>query len=173
MKYQNHSGSNYKRTRPEYVPTQGLPPRRRSMSVRHPHCTRDVPYMQSWKSYSYAAACGVSDKVLWQTLKDRPCIRKVCIFLDNDEIGQRASQRISKALGDKNIENRILVPIRKDWNEDLMFWRKEEGGCRNTGLQLPGHHLRRLRTQQSNRRCPLRKPRQPHSFVRICDPGKR
>lgn len=81
---------------------------------------------QHWKSSSYAAACGVSDKVLWQTLKDRPYIQKVCICLDNDEIGQKAAQRISKALEEKNICNRILVPTRKDWNEDLLFLRKEE-----------------------------------------------
>ncbi len=83
-------------------------------------------HKQSWKSYSFAAACGVSDKVLWQTLKDRPYITKVCICLDNDETGQAAAQRISKVLGDKNIESRILVPSRKDWNEDLLFLRKEK-----------------------------------------------
>ena len=82
-------------------------------------------HKQSWKSSSYAAACGVSDRVLWQTLKDRPYIRKVNICLDNDEIGQKAAQRISKAIGDKNICNKILVPSRKDWNEDLLFWQKE------------------------------------------------
>lgn len=82
-------------------------------------------HKQSWKSQSYAAACGVSDRVLWQTLKDRPYITKVCICLDNDEPGQRAAQRISKALTEKNICNKILVPTRKDWNEDLLFLRKE------------------------------------------------
>ena len=83
-------------------------------------------HKRSWKSSSYAAACGVSDKVLWRTLKDRPYIRKVCICLDNDEIGQKAAQRISRALTDKNIQNKILVPTKKDWNEDLLFLRKEE-----------------------------------------------
>ena len=58
---------------------------------------------QHWKSSSYAAACGVSDKVLWQTLIDRPYITKVCICLDNDEPGQKAAQRIAKALADRNI----------------------------------------------------------------------
>ena len=82
-------------------------------------------HKQHWKSSSYAAACGVSDKVLWQTLRDRPYVRKVCICLDNDEIGQKAARRISKALCDKNICNKILVPTRKDWNEDLLFLRKE------------------------------------------------
>lgn len=83
-------------------------------------------HKQHWKSYSYIAACGVSDKVLWQTLNDRPYITKVCICLDNDEPGQRAAQRVSKALAVRNICNRILVPTRKDWNEDLLFLRKEE-----------------------------------------------
>lgn len=82
-------------------------------------------HKQSWKSQSYAAACGVSDKVLWQTLKDRPYITKVCICLDNDEPGQKAAQRISKTLEEKNICNRILLSTRKDWNEDLLFLRKE------------------------------------------------
>ena len=87
-----------------------------SFITLHKHC---------WKSYSFAAACGVSDKVLWQTLIDRPYITKACICLDNDEPGQKAAQRISKTLGDKNICNKILVPTRKDWNEDLLFLRKE------------------------------------------------
>lgn len=83
-------------------------------------------HKQLWKSSSYAAACGVSDRVLWQTLKDRPYITKVCLCLDNDEPGQKAARRISKALGDKNICNKILVPTRRDWNEELLFLRKEE-----------------------------------------------
>jgi hypothetical protein len=83
-------------------------------------------HKQCWKSCSYAAACGVSDSVLWQTLKDRPYITQVCLCLDNDEPGQKAAHRISRALADKNICNRILIPTRKDWNEDLLFLRKEE-----------------------------------------------
>ena len=78
-------------------------------------------HKQHWKSSSYAAACGVSDKVLWKTMEGRPFIRNVCICLDNDETGQKAAQRISKALTEKNIRNQILVPTRKDWNEDLLL----------------------------------------------------
>lgn len=83
-------------------------------------------HKQSWKSQSYAAACGVSDRVLWQILKDRPYIQRVCLCLDNDGPGQKAAQRISKALTEKNICNKILVPTQKDWSEDLLFLRKEE-----------------------------------------------
>lgn len=80
-----------------------------------------------WKSQSYAASCGVSDKVLWQMLKEGPHIKNVYICFDNDEPGQQAAQRISRALTEKNIGNKILIPSRKDWNEDLVHLRKERG----------------------------------------------
>ena len=83
-------------------------------------------YSHYWQNQSYAASCGVSDKVLWQMLKDSPNIKKVYICYDNDEPGQQAAQRISRALTEQNISNEILVPKAKDWNEDLMILRKEQ-----------------------------------------------
>ena len=83
-------------------------------------------YSHYWQYQSYAASCGVSDKVLWQMLKDSPQIKKVCMCFDNDEPGQQAAQRISRALTEQNISNEILVPKAKDWNEDLMILRKEQ-----------------------------------------------
>ena len=68
---------------------------------------------------SYAACCGVSDQVLWQMLKDNPNIGYVYLCLDNDEPGQKANKRISDKLFTQGIQHEILVPIRKDWNEDL------------------------------------------------------
>lgn len=82
-------------------------------------------YKHHWKSQSYAASCGVSDKVLWQMLKEGPHIRKVCICYDNDEPGQLAARRIARVLSEKNISNEILIPKAKDWNEDLLCLRKE------------------------------------------------
>lgn len=81
-------------------------------------------HKQCWKSQSYAASCGVSDKVLWQMLKHGPHIKKVCICFDNDEPGRQAAQRISKSLTEKNICNEILIPKSKDWNEDLLLQRR-------------------------------------------------
>ena len=88
-----------------------------SFITLHKHC---------WKHQSYAAACGVSDRVMWQMLKDSPQVRKVYICFDNDEAGQKAARRISGALTEQNIANEILVPAMKDWNEDLVRQRKEE-----------------------------------------------
>ena len=74
---------------------------------------------EGWRAHSYAAACSVSDRVLFQMLKDHPNIRYVFICFDSDEPGQTAAQRISDRLFIRGIESEILVPIRKDWNEDL------------------------------------------------------
>ena len=74
-----------------------------------------------WKTHSYAAACGVSDHVLWQMMKDNPKIQKVYLCLDNDEPGQTAAKRISDKLFTKGVQHEILVPIHKDWNEDLLY----------------------------------------------------
>lgn len=75
---------------------------------------------EGWRSHSYAAACGVSDQVLWQMIKDNPKIQKVYLCLDSDEPGQAATKRISDKLLTKGIQHEILVPIHKDWNEDLL-----------------------------------------------------
>ncbi len=49
---------------------------------------------ENWKSHSYAASCSVSDRVLFQCLKDNPNIKNVCLCFDNDEVGQKANKRI-------------------------------------------------------------------------------
>ena len=61
-----------------------------------------------------------------QMLKDGPHIQKVYLCLDNDEAGQKAAGRISKQLTEKGIANELLVPDRKDWNEELLHYRKGE-----------------------------------------------
>lgn len=80
---------------------------------------------ENWQDHSYAAACGVSDHVLRQMLRDNPRIRHVCLCLDHDEAGQSAAQRISEKLNVHGISNEILIPVHKDWNEDLLLLREE------------------------------------------------
>ena len=89
---------------------------------------------ESWRSHSYAASCSVSDRVLFQCLKDNPNIQKVYLCLDNDEAGQKASKRISDKLFTQGIPHEILIPTRKDWNENLLFIEQEEEPCQ--ALQL-------------------------------------
>lgn len=76
---------------------------------------------ENWKNNSYAASCSVSDRVLFQCLKDNPNIKSVYLCFDNDEAGQTANHRISHKLNDMNIQNKILIPDNKDWNEEILF----------------------------------------------------
>lgn len=78
-------------------------------------------HKEGWQKNNYAACCGVSDQVLWQMMKDNQNIRKVYLCLDNDEAGQSAAKRISDKLFIQGIKHEILVPIHKDWNEDLLY----------------------------------------------------
>lgn len=92
-----------------------------------------------WQKHSYAAGCGVSDRVLWQMMKDNPQIDTVYLCLDNDEAGHKANKRISDALFVKGIKHEILIPNRKDWNEDLLYPNEEseeEGESKCQALQL-------------------------------------
>ena len=81
-------------------------------------------HKENWKNHSYAASCSVSDRVLFQCLKDNPNIKNVFLCFDNDEAGQTANKRIANKLNKMNIQNEILVPNLKDWNEDLTFSEK-------------------------------------------------
>lgn len=71
-----------------------------------------------WEEHSYAASCSVSDRVLFQCLKDNPNIKKVYVCFDSDEPGQTAAKRISDKLSQQGIQSEVLVPRLKDWNED-------------------------------------------------------
>ena len=68
----------------------------------------------------------VSDRVLFQMLKDNPNISEVFLCMDSDEPGQAAARRISDKLFTQGINARILVPEHKDWNEDLLYLNQEE-----------------------------------------------
>ena len=81
---------------------------------------------KDWKKNSYAASCSVSDKVLFQCLKDNPNIQFVYLCFDNDNPGQEANMRIQNRLNELNIKSKILVPNHKDWNEDLVFSKESE-----------------------------------------------
>ena len=76
---------------------------------------------QNWKQHSYAAACSVADRVLFECLKNNPQIKNVYLCFDNDQAGQAANQRIFEKLKDTDITTKILIPYNKDWNEDLLM----------------------------------------------------
>lgn len=81
-------------------------------------------HKENWQENSYAASCSVSYRVLFQCLKDNPNIKNVFLCFDNDEAGQTANKRIADKLNKLNIQNEILIPTHKDWNEDLTLSEK-------------------------------------------------
>ena len=83
-----------------------------------------------WKNHSYAASCSVSDRVLFQCLKDNPNIKNVFLCFDNDEAGQTANKLIADKLNSMNIKSEILIPIHKDWNEDILNGERTDEICR-------------------------------------------
>lgn len=90
--------------------------------------------LHEWQKNTYAAACSVADRVLFQCLKDNPNIREVYLCLDNDSAGQNAANRISDKLFVQGYHSEILIPIHKDWNEDLIALQK--GGEQEWTTQL-------------------------------------
>ena len=72
-------------------------------------------HKDGWQNHSYAAC------VMFQMLKDNPNIKDIALCLDNDLGGQKATQRIKEKLTEMGIQHEVLVPIHKDWNEDLLL----------------------------------------------------
>lgn len=85
---------------------------------------------ENWQEHSYAASCSVSDRVLFQCLNDNPNIKNVFLCFDNDEAGQTANKRIADKLNKLNIQNEILIPTHKDWNEDILNGERTDEICR-------------------------------------------
>ena len=87
-------------------------------------------HKENWKNHSYAASCSVSDRVLFQCLNDNTNIKNVFLCFDNDEAGQTANKRIADKLNSMNIKSEILIPIHKDWNEDILNGERTDEICR-------------------------------------------
>ena len=79
-----------------------------------------------WQQNTYAASCSVADRVLFQCLKDNPNLTEVYLCFDSDTAGQSAAKRISDKLFAQGYKSEILVPAKKDWNEDLIMQKKGE-----------------------------------------------
>jgi hypothetical protein len=70
------------------------------------------------------------------SLKDNLNIKNVFLCFDNENAGQTVNKRIAEKLNSMNIQNEILVPNRKDWNEDLLFPNERgEEMCQNLRMK--------------------------------------
>lgn len=72
-----------------------------------------------WVKHSYVALCGTSSQAMLGMLERYPQINTVHFCLDNDQAGQLATKRLAKLAREKGLAVDALVPVLKDWNEDL------------------------------------------------------
>lgn len=79
-----------------------------------------------WQEDSYVALCGVSGIAMHWMLEQNPSIRQVMLCLDNDKAGLLAAQRLSVELEAKGYHAELLLPEKKDWNEDLVQSEEEK-----------------------------------------------
>lgn len=93
-------------------------------------------YKDNWRQHSYAASCGVSSIVLHQMIKDNPHIHTVWLCVDNDEAGEKAVRRIMPELKEQGITVERLVPVHKDWNEDLIAQKETEESLCETPMLM-------------------------------------
>ena len=73
----------------------------------------------NWQKHSYVALCSVSEKALLHRLEVNPNVRRVVLCLDNDAAGRSASKRIGALLRERGYAVEVMIPERKDWDEDL------------------------------------------------------
>ncbi|MFI3255803.1 MAG: toprim domain-containing protein [Eubacteriales bacterium] len=82
-------------------------------------------YKLNWEEASYVSLCGVgSSAVDWMT-QQYPHLQNVVLCLDNDRAGMEASNSICKEFEQKGYTVNLLIPERKDWNEDLVTARTQ------------------------------------------------
>ena len=87
-----------------------------------------------WRTYHYLSLGGVSVKkqsdvlpmALKQYLSDHPEIRRICLALDNDEIGHRAAEQILSALDGRYEVSASFPKCGKDFNEQLQRIRQTD-----------------------------------------------
>ncbi len=73
----------------------------------------------NWSRHNYVALCGTSSQGMLGMLERYPQIDTVHFCLDNDQAGQLATKRLAKLAKEKGLAVDALVPVLKDWNEDL------------------------------------------------------
>ena len=77
-------------------------------------------YPDRWQEHSYVALCGTGGQAIHWMLEQNTCLRDVVLCLDHDEPGQTAAKRLEEELQGAGYHSGILLPVHKDWNDDLV-----------------------------------------------------
>lgn len=78
-----------------------------------------------WQKHSFVALCGLSEQAMVKQLENNENIKTVVLCLDNDTAGHKAADKFEKLLTERAVTVTRLVPILKDFNEDLQEQQRE------------------------------------------------
>ena len=93
-------------------------------------------YPEGWQEHSYVALCGTGGQAMHWMLEQNTRLRDVVLCLDHDEPGQTAAKRIQEELQEAGYHSGILLPVHKDWNDDLVQGQTMAGPAMTMGQSM-------------------------------------
>ena len=93
-------------------------------------------YPDRWQEHSYVALCGTGGQAMHWMLEQNTRLRDVVLCLDHDEPGQTAARRIQEELQGAGYHSGILLPVHKDWNDDLVQGQTMAGPAMTMGQSM-------------------------------------
>ena len=93
-------------------------------------------YPDRWQEHSYVALCGTGGQAVCWMLEQHPSLQSVVLCLDHDEPGQTAARRLQEELQGAGYHSGILLPVHKDWNDDLVQGQTVTGPAMTMGRSM-------------------------------------
>ena len=93
-------------------------------------------YPEGWQEHSYVALCGTGGQAIHWLLEQNPRLQDVVLCLDHDEPGRTAARRLQKELQGAGYHSGILLPVHKDWNDDLVLGQTVAGPTMTMGQSM-------------------------------------
>ena len=93
-------------------------------------------YPEGWQEHSYVALCGTGGQAMHWLLEQNPHLRDVVLCLDRDEPGQAAARRLQEEVQGAGYRSGILLPVHKDWNDDLVLGQTMAGPAMATSQSM-------------------------------------
>lgn len=78
-----------------------------------------------WQKHSFVAICGLSEQAMIKQLENNENLQTVVLCLDNDAAGHKAADKFERLLTERGVTVTRIVPVLKDFNEDLQEQQRE------------------------------------------------
>lgn len=83
-------------------------------------------YPNDWQKNSYVSCCGTSAVPVMEAIRQIQEVDTVYLCYDNDTAGHAAGERVADLLAQRQIHSERLVPVLKDWNDELTEQQNQE-----------------------------------------------